>query len=80
MMTSHRMVGLFTAAVAQLALVVSCSGSKEVAAKSESRKIMEAMIEAHGGLEAWRSAPTVSFECSFRPAGASAAIVSREVI
>ncbi len=82
MMTSHRTVGLmvFAAAVGQLALVAACSGSEEVVAKSESHKIVEAMIKAHGGLEAWRSAPTISFECSFLPAGAPSPLVSREVI
>ncbi len=80
MMTGHRTVVLtvFTAVVGLLALAVSCS--EEAAAKSRSRKIVEAMIEAHGGLAAWKSAPTVSFECSFLPAGAPSAMVSREVI
>ena len=81
-MTSHKMLGLTVtaAAVAQLALVPACSEASEVAAKSESGKIVDAMIEAHGGLQAWKSAPTISFECSFLPAGAAAAMVSREVI
>jgi hypothetical protein len=87
MMASHRVIGLTVVALAigQLVALASCSGSDEVAAAGptagrETRKIVDSMIEAHGGLAAWRSAPTVSFECSVLPAGASSPIVSREVI
>ena len=71
-------------AVGHVVLLAACSGS-EVAASGpsagvESLKVVDAMIEAHGGLEAWSSAPTISFECSFLPAGSASPTVSREVI
>ncbi len=87
MMASHRVIGLTVVALAigQLVVLASCSGSEGVAAAGptagkETRKIVDSMVEAHGGLAAWSSAPTVSFECRFLPAGASSPIVSREVI
>ena len=86
-MLLHRMVGWMGLAtgIGTLVLSVSCSGSEEVAASGpragrETRQIVDAMIEGHGGFEAWSSAPTVSFECTFLPAGAPSALVSREVI
>jgi len=42
----------------------------ERAQSETSREIIAAMISAHGGMEQWRSAPTVSFEDHFLPAGA----------
>ncbi len=86
-MASHRMIewtGL-AVAIGQLVVLASCSGSEEVAAAgptagSETRKIVDSMIEAHGGFAPWSSAPTVRFECRFLPAGESSPIVSREVI
>ncbi len=68
-----------------LSLAVSCSPATEVAAAGptagdETLTIIESMVSAHGGMEAWSAAPAVSFECSFTPAGASASIVSRETI
>ncbi len=39
--------------------------------------VVAKMIEAHGGSEKWRSAPTVSFEDSFQPAGAPAPLIAR---
>ena len=53
--------------------------SPEGARPKTGREIVEQMIEAHGGLEEWRSAPTVSFEDSFRPPDGSP-IVSRVTV
>ena len=87
MMASHRIIAstVVALAIGQLVVLASCSGSEDVAAAGptagrETRRVVDAMIEAHGGLAAWSSAPTVSFECTFLPAGASSPIVSREVI
>jgi hypothetical protein len=46
----------------------------------ESREIVAAMISAHGGMEKWRSAPTVSFEDDFLPAGTQTRTVSRVTV
>ena len=87
MMASNRAIGwsVVALAIGQLVGLASCSGSQEVAAAGptagrETRKIVDSMIEAHGGMEAWSSAPTISFECRFLPAGGSSPIISREVI
>ncbi len=42
----------------------------EVVAPKSGREIVARMIEAHGGLERWRSAPTVSFEAALLQSGA----------
>ncbi len=42
--------------------------------------IIRAMIEAHGGMERWASAPTVSFEDHFIPAGAPSGQPSRVMV
>ena len=51
----------------------------------ETRAIVEAMVEAHGGIEAWRAAPTVAFDNTFfnpfaAQQGQSPWWVAREVI
>lgn len=47
-------------------------------AQSEaSRKIIAAMISAHGGMEKWRATPTVSFEDHYLPVGAQQPRVSQ---
>ncbi len=52
----------------------------ERAQSETSREIIAAMISAHGGMEKWRLAPTVSFEDHFRPAGAATATASRVTV
>jgi len=47
---------------------------------AQSETIIAAMISAHGGMEKWRAAPTVSFEDLFRPAGAANATASRVTV
>jgi hypothetical protein len=50
------------------------------ALSESSREIIAAMISAHGGMEKWRSAPTVSFEDHFLPAGAQKPTVSQVTV
>lgn len=45
-----------------------------------SREIITAMIAAHGGMEKWRSAPTVSFEDEFLQAGAPKPMASQVTV
>lgn len=52
----------------------------ELAPSETSREIIAAMISAHGGIEKWRSAPTVSFEDHFRSAGAATATASQVTV
>ncbi len=85
-MAINRMIEMAVIALAfgQPIGLASCSSSNEVAAGptagKETRQIVDAMIEAHGGFDAWSSAPTVSFESRFLPPGATSTLVSREVI
>ena len=48
--------------------------------KKEVPGIIRAMSDAHGGLDRWASAPTVSFEDHFIPAGASSGQPSRVTV
>ncbi len=48
--------------------------SLEVASPSPGRQVIDRMIEAHGGMEKWRSAPTVSFEVTVQPPGSVARV------
>ncbi len=58
-----------------------CSApSPEVEQPEPGRVIVRQMIEAHGGLEKWHSAPTVSFEASLLPPGASSPLVHRVAV
>ena len=50
--------------------------SQGVSPPDPGREVAALMIEAHGGLEKWRSAPTVSFEVTNHPSGT----VSRETV
>lgn len=50
------------------------------ASDEEAMNIVKAMIEAHGGMEKWQSAPTVSFLDEFLIAGAPEAMVSRVTV
>jgi hypothetical protein len=44
------------------------------------QKIVNAMISAHGGMEKWRSAPTVSFEDEFLQAGTPQPTISQVTV
>ncbi|MCZ6490345.1 MAG: hypothetical protein O7A06_07425 [Acidobacteria bacterium] len=44
----------------------------EVASPGPGRQVIDRMIAAHGGMEKWRSAPTVSFEVTVQPPGSVA--------
>lgn len=50
------------------------------ALSENSGEIIAAMISAHGGMEKWRSAPTVSFEDHFLPAGAQKPSISQVTV
>src|SRR5688572_11564909 len=74
------------AMVAALALMVAGCAKKEASDRSRSGAredsvptIVHEMIAAHGGMDAWKSAPTVSFEDEFVVAGAPPS-VSRVVV
>ncbi|MCH7664475.1 MAG: hypothetical protein IH936_00885 [Acidobacteria bacterium] len=56
---------LSTSIISWLALCAVPLGASETASE-----IVDAMIEAHGGMEVWRQAPTVSFVDELAPAGA----------
>jgi hypothetical protein len=45
-----------------------------------SDEIISGMISAHGGMEKWRSAPTVSFEDEFLQAGEAQPMVSQVIV
>jgi hypothetical protein len=70
---------LLTLAVAPFQLV-RAGHPYEGASSEAGREIITAMIAAHGGMEKWRSAPTVSFEDHFLPAGAPKAMISRVTV
>ncbi len=65
--------------IALLATFGCSAPSPEVTPRKAGREVVARMVEAHGGLEKWRSAPTVSFEDSFRPPDGSP-IVSRVTV
>lgn len=56
------------AVLAIIALAISAFAAPPAGAGG-AEEIIDAMIEAHGGLEAWAAAPTVSFEDHFKPGG-----------
>jgi hypothetical protein len=70
------------------ALAFACSKKKAQEASNEraapvdpeAPAVVVAMIDAHGGMAAWRSAETVSFEDEFRGAADSAGTVSRVMV
>lgn len=43
----------------------SCSSAQSRYATAETQRVVERMIEAHGGLDRWQSAPTMSFDNIF---------------
>lgn len=66
--------------LAATALAVMTLAAPSVGACPTAQKLIEHMVAAHGGMDAWRSAPTVSFEDEFIPAGASEGFVSRVTV
>ncbi len=52
----------------------------EVKQPETGREVVARMIEAHGGLEKWRSAATVSFEACLLPVGAASPLVHRVAV
>ena len=44
------------------------------------REVVARMTEAHGGLDKWRSAPSVSFEAALLPPGASSLLIHRVTV
>ncbi|MEE9268916.1 MAG: DUF6503 family protein [Candidatus Krumholzibacteria bacterium] len=67
---------------AALATAFCVTTIQPAAAKSDpdAVKIVDSMVKAHGGLDKWTSAPTVSFHDAFKPAGAPAAMVSQVTV
>src|SRR5215471_6702200 len=51
-----------------------------VQAAESPRQIVDSMIAAHGGMEKWVSAPTVSFESEMIPAGEKGGILSQVTV
>jgi hypothetical protein len=52
------------------ALVISFYNPANASPEAGSKEIIAATISAHGGMEKWKSAPTISFEDQFLQAGA----------
>jgi len=71
-----RYLGVFPL-VALLAAIGCRTQDSAVGPPHPGREVVDGMVEAHGGLEKWRLAPTVSFEDSFQPAGAPAPLIAR---
>jgi hypothetical protein len=73
-------------APAFLVLLVGCSTSTPTpeppppAAGPTRSEVVNKMIEAHGGLEGWKTAPTMSFTDSFLPAAAKTPVVSQVTV
>jgi hypothetical protein len=61
-----------------LAALLGLAGASEAAESVQ--QIVDSMVAAHGGLEAWASAPTVSFEAETIPAGQTKGAPARVVV
>ena len=72
-----RLPGFLT--IALLVLVGCATPEPEETPAKTGREVVERMIAAHGGLEKWRTAPTVSFEDTLQPAG-GAPMISRVTV
>ncbi|MCI0619000.1 hypothetical protein L0244_39005, partial [bacterium] len=70
----------FTLGVMILVLTFNFFSPFTAGSKGESHEIIAAMITAHGGMEKWKSAPTVSFEDQFLQAGAPKPMTSRVTV
>jgi hypothetical protein len=64
----------FKGSIAVLFLLTLAAG--HVQAAESPRQIVDSMIGAHGGMERWTSAPTVSFKVEMVPAGQAGGVVS----
>ena len=65
---------------AATALVATIAVAPASAGELSAGEIIAAMIEAHGGMERWAAAPTVSFEDNFKPAGAEQGRAARVTV
>ena len=65
-----------TATAVLSALLMTTGAAASSGPDATAREIVERMIEAHGGMEAWADAPTVSFEDEWRRGDAEAGNVS----
>lgn len=63
-----------------LLLVASLGVAGPATASPTAEEVVDAMIEAHGGMARWAAAPTVSFEDEFRPGEAEAGQPSRVTV
>jgi hypothetical protein len=63
-----------------LALTAGCFSLLVADPVETSRNLIDKMISAHGGMEKWRSAPTVSFEDQFLSAGETKPLVSQVTV
>jgi hypothetical protein len=61
-------------------ILVLAASPGYIQAAETPRQIVDSMIAAHGGMERWASAPTVSFEVEMVPAGQTAGMVSRVTV
>jgi hypothetical protein len=74
-----RLFALLSAFVfAQLAVLPG--NAESVTGDARSIEIAEQMIEAHGGMEKWKNAPTVSFTDQMIPAGASGGLTGNVTV
>jgi hypothetical protein len=73
-----------TLALLALVLLAGCASTSStdggVEPEPTSHEIVQEMIEAHGGMERWASAPTVSFQDDFIPAAAGEGQASRVTV
>lgn len=63
-----------------LATVLAAAMAPGAAVAGSAAEIIDAMIAAHGGMERWAKAPTVSFEDEFRPGTAETGAPSRVTV
>ena len=63
-----------------LAAVLAAAAPPDAALAGSAAEIIDAMVEAHGGMERWATAPTVSFEDEFKPGTAETGAVSRVTV
>lgn len=66
-----------SAAAGALLLAALCATARAAEGPAESLALVEAMIEAHGGMEPWAAAPAVSWEDELRQGGAESGQPSR---
>jgi hypothetical protein len=61
-------------------ILVLAGPAGHIQAAESPRQIADSTIAAHGGMEKWTSAPTVSFEAEMIPAGQTGGMVSRVTV